>query len=152
MPNLKMPLVSAIMLLMTAVGHGATMRTAGMLTCALEPASGRTNEISCTYSPTSGAPSKFRGVLTQLGDNAKLQSARVMVWTVLSPTTVEPADLNATFVRKNPAPDLIPEAFRKGLFGGAEGEIALVPPSGNKQIPGNAAVTVLELNLMSVRV
>jgi hypothetical protein len=100
----------------------------------------------------SWAAAKLEGEIVRLGANDPLEAHRVLVWMQIGPANLDVADLGSTFVRKNPPPESLPQEFREGLIGGRNGHIALVPASGKEQIPGNAAVTVLELELSAARV
>lgn len=125
----------------------------GTLTCTVEPSSDQPKQITCRYHPTAGgAEAKFTGEIARLGADQRIDSNRVLVWMVLGVPEFEASDLEAKFVRKNQSLPTVTEGAGESLVGGVSDSIALVPPSGREQIPGNAAITVLELDLSALKV
>jgi hypothetical protein len=80
----------------------------------------------------------------------RIDTQRALIWLVLGPPQLDVADLEGRFVRKNATGLALEGRFRNGLIG-EDGAIALVPPSGREQIAGNAALTVVDLNLSALR-
>lgn len=135
---------------------------AGRLSCTTEgtsndatpPADVATaTSISCTFQPTTGQPSKFTGAIGRTGGtlpDGEMTAKRVLVWLVHGPTTVDPGDLAGVYSRTSPQP-AVRKGFEDALLS-ADGVISLIPPAGSDQLPGNTAITVLELTLSALRI
>lgn len=143
--------------------HAQTDRAlAGRLSCTAEakeeaPASresARKHEVSCTFEPTTGTASKFTGTIGQSGGKLPEESGgekRVYIWLVHGPAGLSAADLSGVFTRTEPPGPNVRRGFEQALIS-ADGAVALLPPTGADQLPGNAALTILELSLSAVRV
>lgn len=112
-------------------------------------------EVSCTYEPSTGPPSKFTGTIGHSGgtlpDEKNRAEKRVYIWLVHGPAGLSPANLSGIFTRTEPPAPGVRPGFEQSLIS-ADGTIALMPPTGTDQTPGNAALTILELTLSAVRV
>jgi hypothetical protein len=143
--------------------HAQTDRAlAGRLSCTAEakevaPASRESaskHEVSCTFEPTTGAASKFTGTIGQSGGTLPESSGgekRVYIWLVHGPAGVAAEDLSGIFTRTEPPGANVRRGFEQALIS-ANGAVSLLPPAGADQLPGNAALTILELTLSAVRV
>ena len=138
------------------VSGGVRPSTAGRLTCTVEGGKelvvGVTRDVSCTYTPASGVSARFQGSIGRFGPDADKTGKRVLVWLVFAPPGTTTADLEGRYLRTEPPKPQVDPAFSDALIGGIGGQIALQPPTGRDQIPGNAAITVLELNLKTIKV
>ena len=111
-------------------------------------------QITCTYQPTTGQPSRFEGAIGRSGKSVPegpVTVKRVYVWLVHGPSSLKPDDLSGVFTRTDPPRAPVRKGFEDALMS-ADGSIALMPPTGAEQLPGNAAVTILELTLSATRV
>lgn len=143
----------AFFLFASTAPFAAERRNAGTLTCTVESSSKPSVPVECRYRPASGgAEMKFTGKIAQLGADQRLKANRVLVWMVLGTPLLDASDLESTFVRRNPPSTDLTKGAKEGLIGGVDDAIALVPPSGREQIPGNAALTVLKLSLTALKV
>lgn len=127
--------------------------TAGVLTCTVEPEDRRVRPLACSFHPSAGGPdARFTGAIARVGLEPQIESNRVLVWMVIGPAGLEAEDIEGRFVRKNPPGAVVAKKYKEGLVGGSDDTIALVPPSGREQIPGNAALTVIELDLKALKI
>ncbi|MGA7116270.1 MAG: DUF992 domain-containing protein [Hyphomicrobium sp.] len=143
--------------------HAQTDRAlAGRLSCTAEakeeaPASRESaskHEVSCTFEPTTGTASKFTGTIGQSGGQLPEESGvekRVYIWLVHGPAGLSAEDLSGIFTRTEPPGANVRRGFEQALIS-ANGAVSLLPPAGADQLPGNAALTILELTLSAVRV
>lgn len=147
------PLALSVLFLVAAIGvtYAGSRQGVGTLTCTVEPSPGRQQELGCRYQSHAGATARFRGHITRLGANKQIEANRVLVWSILGPPSLDSADLDGRF-RSKPRWRARDNDPGQRLVGGLGDSIALIPPSGRQQIPGNAAITVLELNLSALKV
>ncbi|MBY0227044.1 MAG: DUF992 domain-containing protein [Hyphomicrobium sp.] len=135
---------------------------AGRLSCTAEakekaPASRESaskHEVSCTFEPSTGTASKFTGTIGQSGGQLPEESGgekRVYIWLVHGPAGLSAEDLSGIFTRTEPPGANVRRGFEQALIS-ANGAVSLLPPAGADQLPGNAALTILELTLSAVRV
>lgn len=124
----------------------------GTLTCSGKADPARVRSLNCTFAPIDGATAKFHGEIAQIGATPNASTKRVLIWSVLGPAELSPSDLEGKFTRRatQAAPDH--GIASPLLIGGAEDAIALAPPNGHKQIPGNPVLTILELELRALKV
>lgn len=111
----------------------------------------RQRPLDCTFKPLDGVSSRLRGEIAQIGGAPHPVAKRVLVWQVFGPAGLEPGELAGTYVRRDPPLKAKPQSLANALVGGTGDAIALQPPSGREQIPGNDAVTVLELSLAALK-
>jgi hypothetical protein len=128
----------------------APRQNLGTLTCAAEADPDRTRSLMCTFAPIDGANAKFRGEIAQIGAEPHAAPKRVLIWSVLGPAGLTPGDLEGKFVRRAAQPSARETAAP--LIGGAKDTVALQPPSGREQIPGDPVFTILELELRVLKV
>lgn len=160
---LRLVLSAVVLAVLAPAVHAQTDRAlAGRLSCTAEakeeaPASRESaskHEVSCTFEPTTGTASKFTGTIGQSGGQLPEESGgekRVYIWLVHGPAGLSAEDLSGIFTRTEPPGANVRRGFEQALIS-ANGAVSLLPPAGADQLPGNAALTILELTLSAVRV
>jgi hypothetical protein len=141
----------AAMTIPLGVLAAAPRQSLGTLTCAAEADPDKTRSLMCTFAPIDGASAKFQGEIAQIGAEPHAAPKRVLIWSVLGPAGLSPSDLEGKFVRRAPQASAENETAPP-LIGGSEDTVALQPPSGREQIPGDPVFTVLELELRALKV
>ncbi|MBY0226899.1 MAG: DUF992 domain-containing protein [Hyphomicrobium sp.] len=151
-------LLCAALAELPVVNANAASAITGQLACttkAGEPqAEHGTLLLTCSFQQANGKTARFDGEIERSGftsgdmpDFAK----RVFIWAVYGPPGLNPTDLNGLFVRRNPPGVAVQPGFENALVG-VNGSVALKPPTRKEQVPGNPAMTVLQLSLKAVTV
>jgi hypothetical protein len=151
--------IAWVLLAMTLVpeADGASA-VGGHLTCTTTVVESQNAEgfrpLSCSFQQSDGKTARFDGAIERSGpegNDAADVAKRVFVWVVHGPPGLDADDLTGVFVRRNPPAASIQPGFENALVD-TSGAIALVPASGKEQVPGNPAVTVLQLSLKAIAV
>jgi hypothetical protein len=126
----------------------------GTLTCTVDPATEETfgveRELSCTFQPIAGPKIDLVGAVKRLGADVGGQGKVVLVWSVLGPTLDTPLkQLEGRYLGSLTSER--GEADAAGLLGGANGNIRLKPLTLDPQLGTNAALSVLELELATMK-
>lgn len=117
----------------------------GTLTCLSGDRQGNSRTVDCTLKPVAGIVSRFRGEISRPAQASTVKSQRVLVWYVYGPEGTRPKDLEGMFVRDNKVSNT--GEVNNMLVGGKTNSISLQPPTNRDQLPGDDALTVLELKL-----
>jgi hypothetical protein len=126
----------------------------GTLTCIVDPATADPTAVerrlSCTLARTAGTKAQFTGVVRRLDADTSRQSKIVLAWSVMGPSLDTPLqDLEGRYVgelgaKGNPGGVV-------GMIGGNNSTIRLRPLTLDPTVGANIAVTVLELELSSIK-
>jgi hypothetical protein len=127
----------------------------GTLTCIVDPAtaepSGTERRLSCSLVRTAGTKAQFTGVVKRLDGGEPWENKVMLAWSVMGPSLDTPLhNLEGRYVGKlgadrNASSDVV------GLTGGSNSTIQLRPLTIDPSVGINAAMTVLELELSSIR-
>jgi hypothetical protein len=136
----------------------AASAVGGHLTCTTTAVEAQNAEgfrpLTCSFQQANGKTARFDGAIERSGADSNDTTdvaKRVFVWVVHGPPGLDADDLTGIFVRRNPPAASIQPGFENALVD-SNGAIALVPASGKEQVPGNPAVTVLQLSLKAIAV
>jgi len=126
----------------------------GTLTCTLDPATkepfGVERELSCSFEPLVGPKADFVGVVKRLGAEAPGKAKIVLVWSVHAPSM----ETSLNELEGRYLGDLSAERSHgdtPGLVGGGKSNITLRPLTIDPSIGKNAAISVLELELVAMK-
>ena len=151
--------IAWVLLAMTVVpAVNAASAVGGHLTCTTTAAEAQNAEglrpLACSFQQSNGKTARFDGAIDRSGvdsNDTTDPAKRVFDWVVHGPPGLDADDLTGVFVRRNPPAASIQPGFENALVD-SNGAIALVPASGKEQVPGNPAVTVLQLSLKAIAV
>lgn len=141
---LTAPLLNAI----PAISQDDATKVLGRLTCTAKqtaPGTDIAKEVDCTFGMIDGNSAKYAGTIARHDlERERSVGRRVLIWSVYGPTSSNSTDLGGVYVRREADP-------RQVLKNGSGNGILLIPPVGRDQLPGNPALTALELNLTATR-
>jgi hypothetical protein len=151
-------LLCAMLVGFPVLDTNAASAISGQLACttkAVEPQNEHGSLLlTCSFQQANGKTARFDGEIERSGfasgDTSEF-TKRVFIWAVHGPPGLSPSDLNGIFVRRNPPGAAVQPGVENALVG-ADGAVALKPPTGTEQVPGNPAMTVLQLSLKAVAV
>jgi hypothetical protein len=125
----------------------------GVLTCEVGPGVGlivtSTKQMTCTFSPNSGAAERYTGTIQKVGVDVGVTGAGVIVWAVLASVDGPPTRgvLAGTYGGASAEATLAVGAGANLLLGGSNRTFALQPLSVQGQIGLNFAVGITSLEL-----
>jgi hypothetical protein len=126
---------------------------AGVLTCDVSPGVGlvvtSTKQMTCTFSPNSGAPERYAGTIQKVGVDVGATGAGVIVWAVLASVEGPPARgmLAGTYGGASAEATVVIGAGANLLLGGSNRAFVLQPLSVQGQIGLNFAVGITSVEL-----
>ena len=125
----------------------------GVLTCDVSAGVGlivtSTKQMTCMFSPNSGAPERYAGTIQKVGVDVGVTGAGVIVWAVLASVDGPPARgvLAGTYGGASAEATVGVGAGANLLLGGSNRAFALQPLSVQGQIGLNFAVGITSLEL-----
>lgn len=149
----KKALMTGMLFALVSIGsQGATqtlIEPVGTLTCTSMPSKARAaadSVLSCSFKGASGIKSNYAGTVMRQGDATVPPGKRVFIWSVLSERKVSTgADLIGRYVGRTGGKSAGILSREK------DASVVLKPPVRSSQFGENSSISVLELNLKSVR-
>lgn len=122
----------------------------GTLTCTAkrghQTASGVWKDLDCSLQRTGFPTARLDGTITKLGQRMSGRSRQVLIWIIQSQSSdFEPKEIEGKYVRKAPA------RGSTSVLVNSNG-VRLVPTSHAAQAARSSEMTILELQLISVKV
>jgi hypothetical protein len=147
-------IITSALLLTGSLALAEPIANLGTLTCTVDPGTkepfGVERELSCSFEPIVGSQVTFVGVVKRLGADVAGHAKIVLVWSVLGPSVDTPVkQLEGRYLGSLASERDQNDAA--GLVGGANANIRLKPLTLDPQLGGNAALSVLELELAAMR-